>query len=112
MHYYLVRNVTLHGEESYVEFSLVYHDDVLPEYASEWITMWNCNALPHELDCGMVLVSNEDDPAFIEKGSYVERELEEHEIAVFNELLLDNHWDTIRKFVEYKLEEMKNEKDV
>ena len=107
MHYYLIRNVTLVGEESFVEFSLVYHDDVLPEYAEEWITMWNCNATPDELDCGMVLVSNEDDPYFIEKGCYIDRELEEHEVGVLSELLLDWSWDTISRFVKYKLEEIK-----
>ena len=112
MHYYLVRNLTHYHDEPFVEFIVVHHDDVLPEYASEWITMWNCNAMPDELDCGMLIVSNDDDPYLIERGRYVDRELEEHEVGVLTDLFLDWSWDTISRFVKFKLEEMKNEKDV
>ena len=109
MHYYLVRDITFHDDNSYAEYILVHHDDVLPEYAEEWITMWNCNAMPHELNDGMVIISNEDDPVLIEKGNYILRELEEHEIGVLNELFMDWSWDTISRFVKFKLEEMENE---
>ena len=105
MRHFLVRNITLHDEEQYYECIIISHDDDLPEYANEWLTLWNNNCLPTDLDeDGSFHIDCKS--ADMERFSFVDRELEEHEVGVLTDLFLSWSWKDISRFIEYKLERL------
>ena len=106
MRYFLVRNITLHDEEQYCECIVISHDDDLPLYADKWITLWNNNCLPTDLDADGSLHIDYSKPNDMEKYSFVDRELEEKQAFYLDTIFLRWSWDTISRFVKYKLEEM------
>ena len=106
MRYFLVRNITLHDDEQYYECIIISHDDDLPENANEWLTLWNNNCLPTDLDEDGSFHIDYGKSTDMEKYSFVDRELGEHEAVVLSNLFLSWSWRDISRFIEYKLEKM------